>query len=65
MTEEKFTQEMYKIYADYHFNRDSALYDDREEAHKAADELLCKALEDFDDYEDAIVIYRLIPKWYA
>lgn len=65
MTGEKFTQEMYQIYADYYFNKDSSIYDDRELAHRKADELLCKALGDFDDYEDAIVIYNLIPKWYS
>ena len=65
MTSEKLTQEMYQIYSDYHFNKESALYDDRDEAHRAADELLCKALSDIDEYEDAIVIYNLIPKWYS
>lgn len=65
MTGEKLTKEMYRIYEDYYFTKDSSLYDDKELAHREADELLCKALSDIDEYEDAIVIYNLIPKWYS
>lgn len=61
MTEEKI-QQLHEKYVK--LMQEQTKNDDIEEAHCAADDLLCHLLEDL-GFKDVVDIYDAIDKWYA
>lgn len=66
MTPEQFKRRMSEIYKDARYDEafEEYVVDNVENAHRAADRLMCKALEDL-GYGEGIDLFRKMPKWYA